>query len=477
MLTPLSYIGENMTTANLKGRFQINGISFETNVSALSYNLDNGSTNIWINPLLNNALNTRIIDSLAVDSLRNVIDQSFFSNLRFMGAKSDEWSIEQTVSGPIWKTGNLTIGAKYLRGTGEGWQEYQNRVVNLDNGNSSNLSPAFSDLDIEEFSLFLQLFQPIGQYFNLLLGSQYLERENGDFAPRINTFNPRVALLYKPADQLQLRASYSTAIRAPAPYFGATTYTYEPGNFTELTTGAVNLEPERTQASELGLNWRLSDQVDMNISASYSITRGFINYNIEFSEFGPIRRQSGFTLGYFNDEDSKAELFDIQTIIRFKELVPSIKLGGIFHMNISSGKETLTTTSISAFRNDVQELDGLRAYPSFMSRWSLWARPWEPFQINIDQYYVSRSLTRNSFRLNDNRNRPNDVPSEYIDGYYSIDLTLNYQVNRNFLLYLKGINILDANYGGIDASSSSDILLVNPQSARLIHLGLNYEFN
>ena len=76
------------------------------------------------------------------------------------------------------------------------------------------------------------------------------------------------------------------------------------------------------------------------------------------------------------------------------------------------------------------------AHPNVISRLSIYAVPLEDFLIRVDQYFASRSLTRNSFRLN-SQDRSNGGLSPYNDGYYTLDLSLNYEVNRNFLLYVK----------------------------------------
>ena len=324
---------------------------------------------------------------------------------------------------------------------------------------------------------FIQLFQPLGDKFNLLLGGQFLNRENGDFASSISTFNPRLALLYKHSGMLQFRTSYSTAIRAPSPYFNATSYTFEADNYENLAMGINQLEAERTQSYELGMRWNLLKNVDFDFSLSYTNTDEFINYNIAFDELGPNQRLAGFTLGYFNDESSRAELFDVQAYLRFREIIPSIQLGGTFSINVSNGSESLTTTNVANFNNEVRQLSGLRAHPAVLSRLSLFAYPVSRLRIAVDQYYASKSLTRNSFRLNAPPDQPENALSLYNDGYYTIDLTVNYNINRNFLFYVKCLNLLNSKYAGIDASSSNDILFYNPQSQFIFRIGLNYELN
>lgn len=474
--SPLTSAGETITSAVLKSQFNIRNISSETQLEYLVYEMNDVSPTQFIHPTLNALLYGTITDTMNATSLRNQIESNFFSGVRFMGANSTESSIEQTFNIPVFRRGNLTLGAKYLVGEGNALREFQPRNVNFDREEPSNLNSAFQDLDIREFSSFFQLFQPIGQKVNLLFGGQYLNRNNGDFAGHIDVFNPRVAILYKVSPKFQLRTSYSTAIRAPSPYYSASSYTFEPGNYQSLFRGVEELWAENTLAYELGMRWTNQQNMDLDISSAYTRTQQFINYNISFDASGPIQRLSGFTLGYFNDENSFAKLFDIQARFRARDLIPTIKLGTTMSLSYSKGREGLTTTNLNSFNNEFRQLDDVRAHPNFISMISLHAIPLKNFLIRIDQYIASRSLTRNSFRLNAPP-RQSDPIGLYNDGYYTLDLSINYEINKNFVLFGKCFNLLNTQYAGIDASSSNDVLFYNPQSLFTFRLGLNYELN
>ena len=470
---PLTSTGEAITSAVLRGAFKFRNIIAETKLEYLEYNLNNRSGNLYVDPMLNGLLSNTIPDSVDRQAVRTQIEGNFFSNFRFMQARSREYSIEQTFNMPILRNGDLTIGFRYLSGNGNSLRDFQPNTFET----LSNLNMAFSNEDINEYSAFIQFFKPIGKNFNLLLGGQYLDRDNGDFAAPLNTFNPRIAILYKYSEELQFRASYSTAVRAPSPFFSATSYTFSPGNYDALTTGSERLKEESTSAFELGGRWFISEGVDLDLSASYTRTDGFFNFNIAFEGLQPGQQLRGFTLGYFNDENSKAELLDFQSYLRFRNIIPSIQLSGTLGANLSRGSETLTTTNLVNLENEVEALEGLRAHPTILVRFSLQASPWKNFLIKVDQLYVSRTLTRNSFRLNPARNQQLGLIEPYNDPYYTVDLTMNYSLNKKFSLYIKGFNIFNAKYAGIDASSSNDTLVYNPQSLFILHVGLNYELN
>lgn len=474
---PLVSTGEQIISAVVKSRFMIKNLSAETKFEFLGYDLNNGSSNSLVHPTLNSLLYDAISDSTNFESIRTQIENNFFSNLRYMGSNSNEYSIEQTLQLPVFFNGSFMADLKYLIGKGHAIREFQPRVVDFDRDELSNLDPTYEDQGIEEYSLSLQLFQPLGKKINLLLSGQYLKRTNGDFAAPIDVFSPRLALLYKSSQKLQFRVSYSTAIRAPSPYFSAGTYTYEPDNYDYLLSGVEPLNAEKTRSYETGMRWTDGKKADLDLNVSYNRTSGFINYNIAFDDFRANRRLSGFTLGYFNDENSVAELFDIQAYLRLRDIIPAIQLGSTFSINYAKGKESLTTTNLDDLNNEARTLDDVRAHPNFISRLSFSAVPLDRVLVRVDQYFASRSLTRNSFRLNALGRQQGNGENLYNDAYYTIDLVFNYEVNKNFLLYAKCFNLLNAKYAGIDASASNDILFYNPQSLFTFHLGLNYELN
>ena len=474
--TPLTSIGENITSAVFKGRFKIKNLLSESKFEFLEYDMLNSSNYQYIHPTLNALLNSTIPDSTNIESIKDQIENNFFSGLRFTGANSREYSFEQTLNMPVFYTGDLTIGAKFLTGNGNSIREFQSRIVNFNEPDSVNIHPSFDDQLIQEYSLFLQLFQPLGKRINVLIGGQYLNRTNGDFAAPLDVFNPRLAILYKMSDKLQMRSSYSTAIRAPSPYFSAASYTFQPDNYEFLQTGNLQLDAEKTRSYEVGMRYEIVKNIDLDLNASYTRTDKFINYNIVFDELGPNRRLTGFTLGYFNDENSSARLFDFQAYLKVRNLIPGIRLGSNFSINYSTGSESLTTTNLRNFNNEIRVLDDVRAHPNIISRLSLFAVPIKHLFISIDQYYASRSLTRNSFRLNAPA-RVNEVQNLYNAAYYTIDVAVNYDISKNFLFYVKCFNLLNTKYAGIDASSSNDILFYNPQPLFTFHIGLNYELN
>ena len=58
--------------------------------------------------------------------------------------------------------------------------------------------------------------------------------------------------------------------------------------------------------------------------------------------------------------------------------------------------------------------------------------------------------------------------------YYNLDIIFSLKINKNLSGIIKVLNVLDAQYGGIDAIGMDMDLQYNPQLGRNIRLGLTY---
>ena len=61
-----------------------------------------------------------------------------------------------------------------------------------------------------------------------------------------------------------------------------------------------------------------------------------------------------------------------------------------------------------------------------------------------------------------------------VDGYYTLDMTNRFFINRNFHAFLIINNLTGAQYGGIDAYASAFDLKYNPQYGIAFRLGFSF---
>ena len=59
-------------------------------------------------------------------------------------------------------------------------------------------------------------------------------------------------------------------------------------------------------------------------------------------------------------------------------------------------------------------------------------------------------------------------------GYYTLDLTNRFSINRNLHAFLVVNNLFNARYGGIDAYGGATDLIYNPQYGRNFRLGFSF---
>ena len=126
-----------------------------------------------------------------------------------------------------------------------------------------------------------------------------------------NTLDPKVTVLFRPADTLSLRASYSTSFRAPSPFQtrGAQT------NFTNIvdhdgsstfagrrTLGDPTLKPETSTAYNVGLTWQESP--------SWALSADYWRYEFE----DVLRKENAQALVNANPFDARIERTSAGTI-------------------------------------------------------------------------------------------------------------------------------------------------------------------
>jgi len=470
---PLTFIGEDIMEGNLVAKKQYDKFGFQTTIGFLNYDMDKRSSTIYLNPTLD-----FLFDSLAtIANLSEMeserIHSQFFNRTRFAFANSLEYYAEQAFNFSVFEKGEFTMGFRFQKGDGQPFVDFQPNPVQANDVQINNLNPLFENPSYREYSAFGQLFLPLGKW-NLLVGGQYLTRNNADFSRQVKDFNPRIALLYKVNKILSFRATYSTAFKIPAPYLNATTYTINTDNFRTITTGLTPLLPEKTIAYEVGLRWDISPKVDWDINGYFTKTTDFVTFDIIDI---PNPNRTGFIMGYFNNGSSAAQLMGIQSMLRLKEIVPSIHLNAQISWGVSKGKEDFFTAQAGVTDGHISGINSLRSYPELITQARISFAPINRLLLTFDNVILTKSTTRNIVKIETILEQNNDATQLQNAEYYTLDIAANYQLSPNFSVYLKGFNIFNAKYAGIDGYNHPDILRHNPQSLTTYRLGVNYHLN
>jgi len=473
---PLNSIGESIQEGHLIYKKDLKLGSTQTTLNFLRYTLENSSSTTYVNPNLSNIFTVFALDSIRgpnADSLRMLINDNFFSRVRFANAESLEYSLEQVLNLQLGKT-EINSGIRFQRGTGSPFVDFQPQPfeANLDTIQNIIRNP---DLAYNEVNAFVQLFLVLERW-NILLGGAYLFRNSTSFSERVSTINPRIAVLFKAKPNLTFRASYSTAFKIPGPFFKDATYTIQERNFETILTGINPLQSERTLSYEAGLRWLPSPKIELDVAAYYSQTLDFIIYDILPN---PNFTERTLTAGYFNDENTSATLFGIQSALYLKDLMPAIGLDARISLSLSRGEESLFQTDGlgGGLIRGSNKIISLRAYPDMIAQAQLSFNPFPKFTFILDNVFLSGSKTRNLVTIRQVVNDDLAISNLINDGYYTLDVMCNYQLNRNFQISARFNNVLNKEYAGIDANGSPDVLFYNPQSLFTFRIGVNYNLN
>lgn len=473
---PINTIGESIKEGHLIYKKDLKLGSTQTTLNFLRYRLDNSTSSSYVSPTVSNIFNVFALDSVrtsVADSLRTVINENFFSGVRFAHAKSFEYSVEQVLNLSLGKS-EFNTGVRFQRGTGSPFVDFQPQPIGDNEDTIENITRN-QNQTYNEVNAFVQLFWVL-QRWNILVGGAYLYRNNTAFSERISSINPRIALLFKAKPNLTFRASYSTAFRVPGPYFREATYTLQESNFETILTGINPLESERTLSYEAGLRWLPSPKVELDLAGYYTHTLDFLIYDILPN---PNFAERTLTAGYFNDENTSATLFGIQSMLWLKDLIPAIKLDARISLGLSRGEESLFRTDNlgGILTTGSNKTISLRAYPDIIAQVQLSIRPFPKFTFILDNVLQSGAKTRNLITIRQVVNAGLDTDTLINAGFYTLDIRCNYELNQNFRITARLDNVLNKQYAGIDANGSPDILFYNPQSLFSFRLGVNYNLN
>ena len=139
-------------------------------------------------------------------------------------------------------------------------------------------------------ALFSEVVVPVSDTFEIQAALRY--EDYGDGVG--DTVDPKIAFLFRPADYVSVRGSFSTSFRAPSvsqqfsqqtvlgqiadPLTGGTVFaaarTFGPGSAGGIASGAVGLSPEQSEAFNAGVTFKPLDGLKVDIDV----------YNFDFSD-------------------------------------------------------------------------------------------------------------------------------------------------------------------------------------------------
>ncbi len=280
--------------------------------------------------------------------------------------------------------------------------------------------------------------------------------------------NPRLAFLFKLTDKMSLRASYSSAFRAPAAFYTYSSLAYETeeGIIYDIVPNP-DLKPEKFRSFELGWRWDVSRKIKLDFTVYYHNLRDQFSrslFALDTNSYPNPAEGKLSTNAYVNDEGTEANLLGGQLNARFVEIIPAVKLNLDLFLSISKGDEILP--------NNFGSISSYRQMPSVMGQINFSLQPWNKWYFYFSNV-LSTKWTKRFFPVPPEVMKEMGWPTE-VAGFYTLDFLTRFNISKNFQAYLKINNVFNARYGGIDAYGNQYDLRYNPQYGRNFMLGLTF---
>ncbi len=466
---PLNFFGEDISGIQLNFEKTFQKFRLKAGVGTLWYRTDERSSFSYVMPILNPVHQIALTGVIPNDSIRNVVDERYFSNDRYSYASSTEFNAQVLFSYTFNKNIELAGGFDLQAGRGRPLLNFNTApLLSLEDP----LANPFVSSEITgfiDFSFFLEAYLNFDKW-NAIIGLQTLRRRADFLTLSAPVFNPRVALQYNWLPQFSLRASAGRSYRFIPNYYSANTFIIDPMNQPDFLDTGVDLSPEETYSGEIGCRWNIGNKAYLDASIFYTRTTNFTSFGIR-----PDSNSRKFTTGYFNDENALIEFAGLQSNLRLTNLIESIGLNANINLQYSRGREVFTIISLPLLEERIIELNGIGGQPNWIGQIDLEFTPVDNVRLLFENSFLSSSWPRNAILFQIRDGQPDRAVRHA--GYYTLDIKMNYQFNKNLFAFLKVNNVFNQEYAGIDGYENLDAMIYTPQSKRFIRAGLNYQLD
>jgi outer membrane receptor for ferrienterochelin and colicin len=452
---PQNYWGENIHRATLSYKKEWKRILFSTNLSSLSYRLDNNT-------------------SLGLTFIEN-------RDMTYLYSASDDFFAEQLLTIYPFKNLEIVTGISYQASQDLPLTNYlkspfnpeKYKIYNPDDLPVDSLLGRFgwNPLNYNTGSVFMQGYF-VKDKFRIMGGLRF--DDNSRYG--IN-FSPRFASLYKISNRTSARAFIGYAYKAPPASMVFESLAYPAGENADsiyyvvvpasLRTDIMSykLKPEKFESYELGVNSKIFWDIDADIAIFYNaIKNHFSLVKLDKSAFDLPLAINDSILTKENAENKVSRLYGLQLTLRKNNIIKSIRLDAEINVAFSKKGENIPELEalIESFKLMPSHIGHLKVsfYPLknlYIHFENTWETKWLRVLIPIEDLY--KDLFRN------------------VDGYYTVDAVASYEISNSLRAYIKVINLFNEQYSGLNASSLIEDIPYNPQLGRNIRLGLTYTLN
>lgn len=293
------------------------------------------------------------------------------------------------------------------------------------------------------------------------------------------SINPRIAGLFIVNPRTSFRSSVGFAYKAPPASMAWQSLAYKAGRNLDsliyLSIPNPDLEPEKYMSVELGLTKTYRKNINLNISIYYNSIRNLIHdKNLRLDELNlPLAvftSDTATVLTKLNERDAVSRLYGLQANLKINDLVKSINMDA--EISLTFAKSSQSFPDIFEIAGSYLTLSDFKLVPNHYGQMKLSMQPAKRLYIQISSIWESSWLRLIiPFR---------ELYSEIIknvDGFYSMDAVMNFEIGPNLTSFIKVRNLFDEKYGGPVYSGMSTPLPYNPQTGRNFQIGLTYMLN
>lgn len=283
---------------------------------------------------------------------------------------------------------------------------------------------------------------------------------------------PRLAVLYRLDSVWICRANYSEGFRRSPIYGRVNTFSIEALGEPTAEPFASSLDQvERLRSAEFGLRrnqGNFATDLVFFYQEAYHLTRnGYLFETGDFSAQYGFAQAPGLALsmwgiqGAFGDDILNTDLGRKKN----RPGLTEIKAHFDYYFQYSRGREW--------FGYGLPATRDVRNYSRWMTqlRFSLNAAKWEFItSVNRQNGILSSAVVYRDFYQH--------IPfGTHYSAYRTWDFMLRLYLSSHFLVYVHCQNFFNRHYAGIDATSTADDLIFNPQPGRTLRFGVNYNMN
>jgi len=461
---PDTYWGEEINRYSLTYNIGSNNLHSHTEISYLNYNMKNGSSELRINSPLNNQLGLNFSYGASDDV---IIDQLF--NYKAGTNTNLAFGANFTYSGnlPIYQNLNrpYTLGA-YTPFSSRLESNKFNYYI-LDQEELINLKEVYGDdyVDFSPFNFYQYgFFGQVDYTINKLNVLIDLRFDNNSIYGGI--VSSRTSVLYKVTSNLNITSSYSRSFKTPSSYYKYSSYALPNDQLEYIPFPNSNLEYEKLDFFEFGIKYSPTKQYSFEVLSNYYVRKNEIIFSFTNPDLNSNLFDKYSYYGYVNNKNNGSNNFLLQGNIKMKDIVKSLKLG----INLSATYQNRTETT----KPDLLRYDTYRMQPDFLFQMLIKLNLYKKLQL-ITSIYGNSNYDNNYYESYSELSNEDLVHNKQDNSALWANINLNYSTNNSFRFYLKINNVFNSDYFGIQTADPLKGLYSNPQSGRMLEIGVSFK--